>query len=360
MNQVNQENNNGAPLNMPVKRKRGRPRKDQSLPRRETAPPGFGVVKGNQPRQILAIEDASASIVGQPVTGIVEAVFDAGYLLAVKIGNSNMSLRGVVFKPGHYVPISSQNDVAPHVQMIRRNEIPFPRENQTRGRGRGRRPRSKDRNGQHGNLRSIETGHLVNGYPATNLVHGLVPQTADHAASKAYPIPYVGSRGTVVPVVLQPVTMLSGFPPANQMPPILSQAGHMVVSNHKPLHIITSQVGPSQPQTSHQVTPEGVKSDPTQEDVNKRVQIPSQSSETQIDNSMGGGKLSEEDSGNSMEGDSDDMSEPLSVEPLQTIHTNIHNQSGPFTNPSANNRIGRMSELLQALQENMTDPRAPS
>ncbi|XP_057472992.1 protein METABOLIC NETWORK MODULATOR 1-like isoform X1 [Actinidia eriantha] len=359
MNQVNQENNNGAPLNMPVKRKRGRPRKDQSLPRWETAPmpPGFGVVNGNQPRQVLAIEDASASFVGQPVTGVVEAVFDAGYLLAVKIGNSNTSLRGVVFKPGHYVPISSENDVAPHVQMIRRNEIPFPRKNQTRGRG--RRPRSKDRNGQHGSLCRIETGQLVNGLPATNLVHGLVPQTADLAVSKAYPVPYVGSRGTVVPVVLQPVTMMNGFAPANQMPPILSHAGHMVVSNHKPLQIITSQVGPSQPQTSHQVTPEGVKSDPTQ-DVNKRVQVTSQSSETQIENSMGGGKLSVEDSVNSMEGDSDDTSEPLSVEPLQTIHTNIHNQSGPFTNPSANNRIGRMSELLQALQENMTERRASS
>ncbi|GFZ12518.1 hypothetical protein Acr_23g0009030 [Actinidia rufa] len=233
MNQVNQENNNGAPLNMPVKRKRGRPRKDQSLPRWETAPmpPGFGVVNGNQPRQVLAIEDASASIVGQPVT---EVLFSS---------------------QGHYVPISSENDVAPHVQMIRRNEIPFPRENQTRGRG--RRPRSKDRNGQHGSLRRIETGHLVNGLPATNLVHGLVPQTADLAVSKAYPVPYVGSRGTVVPVVLQPVTMMNGFAPANQMPPILSHAGHMVVSNHKPLQIITSQVGPSQPQTSHQVTPEG-------------------------------------------------------------------------------------------------------
>lgn len=57
-------------------------------------------------------------MVGQEVTGVVEATLDAGYLLSVRIGDSNTYLRGIVFKPGHYVPVTADNDVAPHVPNV--------------------------------------------------------------------------------------------------------------------------------------------------------------------------------------------------------------------------------------------------
>ncbi|KAF7112220.1 hypothetical protein RHSIM_RhsimUnG0251000 [Rhododendron simsii] len=354
MDEIKQGNNNDAPPTMPVKRKRGRPRKDPSLIRRTNAPappPGFRIVNGNQPRQLLAIENAHPNananpvdnIVGQAVTGVVEGTFDAGYLLAVKIGNSTTSLRGVVFKPGHFVPISSENDVAPHVQTIRRNEIPLPLANQNRVRG--RRPKSRERNKQHGNIQRMETSHFLNGYPTANQVQIFAPQTTDLASSKgkqvvpvsAYSVPSVGSRGLVVPVVLQPVSLSNGFPPSYQMPPFPSQTSHTVVLNHKPLQTVATQVESSQSQSSHQVTPEGGQNGAFRD---------LQSSGTHIDNSMGAGKSSAEDSGLSGEGDSD-TSEPLSVEPLQTIHSHIRYQSGPVHNPAELNKIGRMSELLQ-------------
>lgn len=350
MNQVNQVKNYDAPPNVPMKRKRGRPRKDHTLNRREAPPlpPGFGVFNGNHPRQVDAIEVSNESIVGQSVTGVVEEAFDAGYLLAVKIGNSNTSLRGVVFKPGHFVPISTENDVAPQVQMIRRNV--FPMENQNQSRVHGHRPRSRERKEKHGKLRRIETGNLLNGSPTANQVHTHDPQIADLAASKgkhvlpvsAYATPSMGSRGTMVPVVLQPVSVSNGLPPVNQVPLVPSQAGHMADSKHKPVPTVTTQVPYLQPQTSQ--NGEEVKSmNPTGV---------SQSSETRVENSMAAGKSSVEDSGLSGEADSD---ETLFVEPIRTIHSGVRNQSGPVPISLENHRIGRMSELLQAVQENLTE-----
>lgn len=59
----------------------------------------------------------------QAVTGVVESVFDAGYLITIKIGNSNITLRGVAFKPKHYTPVTAQNDAALHLQMINGNDV---------------------------------------------------------------------------------------------------------------------------------------------------------------------------------------------------------------------------------------------
>ncbi|KAL6975280.1 hypothetical protein U1Q18_024074 [Sarracenia purpurea var. burkii] len=341
MNQVNQGNDENPQPSMPVKRKRGRPRKDQSLNHGKDAPvpPGFGGVKVKRTRQIMHFEDANPSTVGQAVTGVVEAAFDAGYLLNVKIGNSNTILRGVVFKPGHFVPISAENDVAPHVRTISRNEFPlFPMENQTRVLG--RHPRSRVRKQKHDNLCRIETGHSLNGFPPANQGHIRAPQTADLATStgkhvapvSAYPVPSVGSRGTVVPVVLVPVSMPNGFLPCNQMPAVPSGAAK---------------------QPTHQVSAEVLQNGLPPNEVHGRVQISSQSSETRI---MAASKSSAEDSGLSLEGDGDYMNEPVSVEPLQAIiHSDIPNQSRPDIKPFENCRIGRMSELLQALQENMVE-----
>jgi len=299
MNQLDPVNNSNAPPDIPVKRKRGRPRNDQSLNRRVAAvmPPGFEAkADGNYPHQLYAIENANDEMVGQAVTGVVQAAFDSGYLLTVQIGNSNVSFSGVVFKPGHYVPISKENDVAPDVQTIRRNEIFLPVENQTRK----RRPRSKGRTEQHRDLRGVETIRLSNGLTVSNIVK-----------------PPPGLRGTVVPVVLQPVNLSNALLTSNQVPP-----------------------GPSQAATARAVGSH-IENSPLRQDLN--------------------GKLSAEDSGRRLEGDINNVNEPLFLEPLQMIGFDNPNQTKPVPKPSGNNYsmgMGKMTVLLQALQGNTTEPGA--
>ncbi|ESQ42960.1 hypothetical protein EUTSA_v10014307mg [Eutrema salsugineum] len=111
-----EENNNNNTISgdFMAKRKRGRPRKHLKLDSNEQSlgpPPGFS-------RSQLQLDEA---MVGQPVSGVIEATFEAGFLLSVKVGNSDSMLRGVVFKPGRCDPVSVDNDVAPDVPMIRRN-----------------------------------------------------------------------------------------------------------------------------------------------------------------------------------------------------------------------------------------------
>jgi hypothetical protein len=55
------------------------------------------------------------TFVGQSVHGVLDGSFDAGYLLMVRVGDTDTVLRGVVFDPGMSVPISKENDIAPNV-----------------------------------------------------------------------------------------------------------------------------------------------------------------------------------------------------------------------------------------------------
>ncbi|EPS67288.1 hypothetical protein M569_07491, partial [Genlisea aurea] len=144
------------------KRRRGRPKKDPSL-------------------KSLRRELRHENVVGQPVSGFVEASFDAGYLLTVKIGNTSPALRGIVFKPGHFVPVTAENDVAPHLQMIRRNEVDFP----------------GDSNHHHGWSRPPKLGIRKAGAKRKH-----TPPKPDAAS--------VPARGNVVPVLLQPVDFAKG------------------------------------------------------------------------------------------------------------------------------------------------------
>ncbi|KAG5546479.1 hypothetical protein RHGRI_018609 [Rhododendron griersonianum] len=297
MNQLDRVNNSNAPPNNPVKRNRGRPRNDQSLKRRVVAPmpPGFEAkANGNQPHQHV-IDNANDGMVGQTVTGVVQAAFDSGYLLTVRIGNSNASLSGVVFTPGNFVPISKENDVAPNVRTITRNEVFFPMENQTRK----RRPRSKGSTVQHHGLRGVETIHLSNGLTVSNIVK-----------------PPPGLRGTVVPVVLQPVNLSNGLLTANQVPPVPSQANHV--------EAMKMTVG------SHN------QNDPLHQGLD--------------------GKSLAEDSGRGLEGDS--MNEPLFLEPLQIIDFDIPNQMEPVAKPSGDNYRMGMGKMTALLQGNRTEPGA--
>ncbi|GAB2298853.1 hypothetical protein Dimus_032932 [Dionaea muscipula] len=137
-----------SPVQMPAKRKRGRPRKDEGQSQSQVekslhkllpvtaihqvdqstlVPLPPYVDKGKEQR----VDDADQAgglnnddeMVGQMVTGVVESVFDAGYLLTVKVGDTYM--RGVVFQGDKIVPITSQNDIAPNVKMYPRKQQQF-------------------------------------------------------------------------------------------------------------------------------------------------------------------------------------------------------------------------------------------
>ncbi|KAL0727330.1 hypothetical protein Bca4012_023423 [Brassica carinata] len=85
-----------------AKRKRGRPRKDETT---------------TQPQQ------ENVNLVGKTFSGAVEGSFDAGYILHVKVKDSDTMLRGIVFVPGKVTPVTPENDVAPRVKMFAREEV---------------------------------------------------------------------------------------------------------------------------------------------------------------------------------------------------------------------------------------------
>lgn len=120
----------------PVKRRRGRPRKtelpaaaggaDASTPQKAGADPTKPKKQRKRKGDAAAPSSVDVSMIGQQVTGVLDGTFDAGYLLTVRVGTSDMILRGVVFGPGLSVPISRANDVAPGVKHVRREERPLP------------------------------------------------------------------------------------------------------------------------------------------------------------------------------------------------------------------------------------------
>lgn len=125
MSQENQALNPAPVENLPVKRKRGRPRKNENVARevKESVSDSVpDVVKRNRRRR-----DRKASsvdpMVGQVVTGVLDGSFDAGYLLTVRVGDTNRILKGIVFEPRLSVPVSDANDIAPQVKMVKRIHV---------------------------------------------------------------------------------------------------------------------------------------------------------------------------------------------------------------------------------------------
>ncbi|KAG8637035.1 hypothetical protein MANES_15G072500v8 [Manihot esculenta] len=316
MSEANQGNHPDISAIIPMKRKRGRPR-----------------VNGNQPCQVDRANFASDAMVGQIVHGVIEAAFDAGYLLSVRVSNSETTLRGVVFKPGRFVPVSTDNDVAPGVQMIRRNEIPLPQENYAQVHT----PRSRERNGT---------------------VH-----TAQPVTSKGKQVPSIASqtpvisRGNVVPVVLQPVDLSNGNASepssiATQPADAVASKGKQVLDAAHPLNgstptnqvqAVENQLLHFQSQDKYQSMPSGTQKEPG---VNQNLAQAQQEAEAQ---SM---KLPEDDV--------DDTNQPLSVEPLQSVQPVLHNHPAVVSRTLDNYRTGKMTELLQVLQENMTENQTTS
>lgn len=111
---------------IPPKRKRGRPRKSHVLYTGEKAHAPQRLDGKKKPRR-KKIDSSMPSfpdntLVGQSVHGVLDGSFDAGYLLMVRVGDTDTVLRGVVFDPGLSVPISKANDIAPNVNLTRRDE----------------------------------------------------------------------------------------------------------------------------------------------------------------------------------------------------------------------------------------------
>ncbi|CAL0307264.1 unnamed protein product [Lupinus luteus] len=125
MNQQNQ--GPGSASSVPMKRKRGRPRKEESVGQGENKPAMLGSDSVLNSYQTVGTNgDCDDEMVGKMVTGVIEGTFKAGYLLNVKVADTDAFLRGLVFLPGQVPPITAENDVAPHIQMIKRKEAPIP------------------------------------------------------------------------------------------------------------------------------------------------------------------------------------------------------------------------------------------
>ncbi|CAN4087104.1 unnamed protein product [Withania somnifera] len=131
-----QENNPSAP----AKRRRGRPRKDGGVVKRGNLK--SPVMTSPAPQSIKKVQQNAVEVtqkdvliggnngVGQMVSGVVDGRFDAGYFITVRVGNSGTTLRGVVFQPGRFAPITPVNDVAPSATMYHRNPVASPLLNQ--------------------------------------------------------------------------------------------------------------------------------------------------------------------------------------------------------------------------------------
>lgn len=354
MNQPNQVNNSFVSSGIPLKRKRGRPRKDQTqnpgkssyVPRKKDqlqnrgenapVPPGFEGANGNQPHPVaMANGNNEDSMIGQIVTGVIEASFDAGFLISVRVGESETNLRGVVFKPGHYVPVSAENDLAPNLQMIQRNEVPFPSQGQKR---RGRVPR------EH------HASYPTNGSPSHQLARVRPRQLPIVVAQSPHPL---GSRGTVVPVVLQPVNLSNGAVPVVEAPPIASQPAHLAASKSKHASL-TQPIQEAMSKGSQ--TDSGSASQPFDELVSaaKRMQGSPESAEARNESGISSTNMLPKDSGLTPEL-AEDLSKPLLVKPLQAIRSSLPDHPTPVSHAFPERRTGKMTELLLAVQENLME-----
>ncbi|CAL1372642.1 unnamed protein product [Linum trigynum] len=138
--QNNQGSSSSAPVDAPLKRKRGRPRKDETLPqvesmssllggfdhtRRNNLPFSLSIPSGNS-GVVTDQAQAGSNMIGQPVSGVIDGKFDVGYLLKVKIGDTDTYMRGVAFIPDRVVPVTASNDLAPQARMYTRTEVQIP------------------------------------------------------------------------------------------------------------------------------------------------------------------------------------------------------------------------------------------
>ncbi|KAL2341271.1 hypothetical protein Fmac_009211 [Flemingia macrophylla] len=120
MNEQSEGLGSSTPSNVPLKRKRGRPRKVDSGVQRMNMP-----VMPNSNQTVGAGDDCIDGMLGKEVACVIEGTFNGGYLVNVQVA-ADTYLRGVVFLPEQVVPVTAETDIAPQVRMIERTEIPIP------------------------------------------------------------------------------------------------------------------------------------------------------------------------------------------------------------------------------------------
>lgn len=223
MNQENGGNNDPNALGSnPMKRKRGRPRKTPgpgygirvnrnfipiadnvpNPPALALPPPGFQKANNpSQPQQVAPFDASAYGIaVGQVATAVIEGVFKDGVLLSVRVGDPEVTLKGMALMEGRYVPVTPVNDIAPNVSMIHRHEVLLPQDSQTQA-PRGVKSRPKNRN----EARPTSSRRRKSGNPGSSRNKQV---TLAAAAETAHTIP----SSNIVPVVLQPVSLSDGTP----------------------------------------------------------------------------------------------------------------------------------------------------
>ncbi|KAH7836651.1 hypothetical protein Vadar_003932 [Vaccinium darrowii] len=130
MSEQNKRTSNFIYMDYPPKRRRGRPRKEDNLDHTEIGQspqrPPSNVLKNSQYFEVDPSDDIAGEMVGQAVTGIIEGSFEAGYFISVRATKTGTVLRGVVFQPGKFTPVTAANDIAPNVRMYKRREFTIP------------------------------------------------------------------------------------------------------------------------------------------------------------------------------------------------------------------------------------------
>ncbi|OIV92079.1 hypothetical protein TanjilG_08752 [Lupinus angustifolius] len=383
---------------VPLKRKRGRPRKYPRPDSEESSyvlfgqnkklnpgsgeqtalPPGYEGFNGNQQLQRDQENGSNDAMVGQTVSGLIEAVFDAGYLLNVRVGDSDTTLRGLVFKPGRYVPISPENDVAPGVPMIRRNEVPFPSGTTSQVQN----PLVKERNQQHVNVHRNES-LTMNGSPIVPQVPrgavspiNMVASSGNNAPSSAVQTTPQLPSGNMVPVLLQPDNFSSGVPISNQPSQVMAHislgsgeivskvipvGGNQTITSHTqtsqnmlPSSMPSEGVPHYQPSSNvlngdgaNSVRPPSLPFEHLVTEVVNRVQPRSDAMDTETDNINSGDKIPLQDPSIRKEDKTNDMDQPAPINPLQAVQSHPHENTASVPTFSDYARTGKMTELLQ-------------
>ncbi|XP_048130304.1 uncharacterized protein LOC115750010 [Rhodamnia argentea] len=345
------------------KRKRGRPQKltipgvqnsspseaadvpevQHRDPRGNTSnPPVHRGSKRNQPHQVDRVDGVDDVMLGQRFSGVVEAEFDAGYLLTVSLGNPQRTLRGVVFKPGCHLPVSAENDVAPGLPMIQRVEIPRP-ERKRRTRASNANSREKNASPTHAAPVSAYSG------PSNGKKVPLAKTWAASVAAedKDMAPPAIKDVYVVSECKQAPPGALKTFPPP---PPPPSSSQIMLMDR-------VTNCGNGVHQASHEGDPWGPFHNIPEEIWRKTeafsMTLPPWTTEKLlrkvISSVQGKSKPVNRDAKNLNSEELIEADKPVVVEPLPPLE--LENPPSSARGYQERSEMGRMAELLQAVQE---------
>lgn len=83
--------------------------------------PGLVKPKKSKPGQHVDATEGdgspAAALIGTPVSGVIDGMFDAGYFVTLRVGEKRQAFRGVVFRPDLHPP-AGRMDIAPKVWTL--------------------------------------------------------------------------------------------------------------------------------------------------------------------------------------------------------------------------------------------------